>query len=106
MSSPYTTFVLTAVPPNLRHALTRWMIEPAAGVFVGALSARVRDELWTQIMAAVEDGWGLLVSSGPSEQGFTIRTCGTERRELVDQEGLLLVAHPSSLTTETAALHR
>ena len=102
MSAPYTTFVLTAVQANVRHALTRWMIEPAAGVFVGTLSARVRDELWDQIGASVEDGWGLLISSNPTEQGFTIRTCGQQRRELIDQEGILLVAHPRLLTTETS----
>ena len=100
MSTSYTTFVLTAVPPNLRHALTRWMIEPAAGVFVGTLSARVRDRLWNQIIANTDDGWGLLVTSAPTEQGFTIRTCGRERREIVDQEGLLLVAQSRSLITE------
>ena len=105
MSAPYTTFVLTAVQANVRHALTRWMIEPAAGVFVGTLSARVRDELWDQISASVEDGWGLLISSTPTEQGFTIRTCGRQRRELLDREGILLVAHPRPLTTETHMTH-
>ena len=101
MSAHYTTFILTAVPPNLRHALTRWMIEPAAGVFVGTISVRVRDELWAQIRAAVADGCGLSVSSGPTEQGFTIRSCGTQRRELIDLDGLQLVAHPRPLTTKT-----
>ena len=24
----HATMILTAVPPNIRHALTRWMIEP------------------------------------------------------------------------------
>ena len=102
MSSPYTTFVLTAVPPNLRHALTRWMIELAAGVFVGTLTARVRDELWRQITIAVEDGWALSVSSAPNEQGFAIRSCGSERRQVIDIEGLQLVAS-RNLTTEKVA---
>lgn len=99
--SSYTTFVLTAVPPNLRHALTRWMIEPAAGVFVGTISARIRDELWLQIKIAVEDGWGLSIGSAPTEQGFTIRTCGSERRELIEMEGLQLVGSRCILATET-----
>ena len=105
MRAPYTTFVLTAVQANIRHALTRWMIEPAAGVFVGTLSARVRDELWDQICAAVSDGSGLLISSAPTEQGFTVRTCGRQRREIIDQEGLLLVAHARPLTTESSGTH-
>ena len=105
MSSPYTTFVLTAVPPNLRHALTRWMIEPAAGVFVGTITARVRDELWDQITASVDTGWGLAVCSAPTEQGFAIQTCGTERRALIDMEGLQLVALTRPLTTQTSERH-
>lgn len=77
------------------------MIEPAAGVFVGTISARIRDELWRQIVTAAEDGWGLSISSAPTEQGFTIRSCGSERRELIDMEGLQLVGSRRILTTET-----
>ena len=100
MSAPYTVFVLTAVPPNLRHALTRWMIEPAAGVFIGTITVRVRDELWAQIKMAVHEGAGLSVSSAPTEQGFTIRSCGTERRQLVDLDGLQLVVSSRHLTSQ------
>lgn len=86
------TFVLTAVPPNIRHALTRWMIEPAPGVFVGTMSARVRDELWETIEAETHGGWALLIHPDTSEQGFSIRTCGEDRRHIVDFGGLQLVS--------------
>lgn len=86
------TIVLTAVPPNIRHALTRWMIEPAPGVFVGTMSARVRDELWTLIQNETHGGWGLLIYPDNTEQGFTIRTCGEDRRSIVDIGGMQLVA--------------
>ncbi len=35
----------TAVPDHLRGALSRWMIEVTPGMFVGTLSAKVRDQL-------------------------------------------------------------
>jgi CRISPR-associated protein Cas2 len=90
MASPV-TLVLIAVPPNLRHALTRWMIEPAPGVFVGTISAKVRDELWAQIESETHGGWALLVHTAQTEQGFAIRTTGADRRTVIDLDGLTLV---------------
>ena len=91
----HATIILTAVPPNIRHALTRWMIEPAPGVFVGTISARVRDQLWDTIEQATHGGWGLLIHPADTEQGFAIRSCGTERRHIIDWDDLQLVAIPA-----------
>ena len=91
----HSTIILTDVPSNIRHALTRWMIEPAPGVFIGTTSARVRDLLWDTIEQAVHAGWGLLIHPDNTEQGFTIRVCGTERRRITDLDGLQLVALPA-----------
>jgi len=71
------------------------MIEPAPGVFVGTLSARVRDHLWDTIEQAIHDGWALLIHPADTEQGFAIRVCGTERRHIVDLDDLQLVALPA-----------
>ena len=38
--------ILECVPSSLRGELTRWMLELKAGVFVGTMSAMVRDRLW------------------------------------------------------------
>lgn len=38
-----TVIVLTAVPPGLRGHLTRWLLEISSGVYVGYVSARVRE---------------------------------------------------------------
>jgi CRISPR-associated protein Cas2 len=35
--------ILERVPPGLRGELTRWFLEPQAGVFVGRVSAIVRE---------------------------------------------------------------
>jgi CRISPR-associated protein Cas2 len=38
--------VLERVPVSLQGELTRWLLEPRAGVFVGNIPAGVRDRLW------------------------------------------------------------
>ena len=91
----HATMVLVAVPPNIRHALTRWMTEPAAGVFVGTMSARVREELWRTVENETHGGWALLMYPDDTEQGFSIRTCGEDRRRIIDLDGLQLAALPA-----------
>ncbi|GLU49910.1 type I-E CRISPR-associated endoribonuclease Cas2e [Nocardiopsis ansamitocini] len=81
----------TAVPDRVRGALSRWMLEPVAGVYVGTMSARVRDELWEVVSASVEDGAAVCVHPDDNEQGFTIRTAGERRRIPVDFDGLRLI---------------
>ncbi|MFI7077122.1 type I-E CRISPR-associated endoribonuclease Cas2e [Micromonospora sp. NPDC049903] len=82
----------TAVPDHLRGALSRWMIEVKPGLFVGTLSAKVRDELWNAASAVVGDGAAVLIQPDNTEQGFTLRTAGERRRRPVDFDGLTLVA--------------
>ncbi|MFF0742148.1 type I-E CRISPR-associated endoribonuclease Cas2e [Streptomyces sp. NPDC004111] len=81
----------TAVPDHLRGALTRWTTEVVPGIFVGSVSARVRDELWKAVTAVVGDGAAVLVHPAPTEQGYTIRTAGTRRRVPIDFDGLTLM---------------
>ncbi len=48
----------TAIPDHLRGALTRWLLEVTPELYVGTVSARVRDELWTAVAASPEfDSW-------------------------------------------------
>ncbi|MDF3292362.1 type I-E CRISPR-associated endoribonuclease Cas2e [Streptomyces silvisoli] len=81
----------TAVPDHLRGALSRWTIEVVPGIFVGTVSARVRDELWTSVSQVVGDGAAVLVHPAPTEQGYAIRTAGTRRRTPIDFDGLTLM---------------
>lgn len=87
-----TALATTAVPDHVRGALTRWMTEPAPGLCVGTLSARVRDELWSVVGASIGDGAAVLVHPEANEQGFALRTAGERRRIPVDFDGLTLVA--------------
>lgn len=86
-----TVMVLERVPVSLRGELTRWMLELRAGVFVGKVSALVREKLWEQVCDGMRTGAGTLVYSSDAEQGFTMRFCGETARSIVDFEGLALV---------------
>ncbi|MEU7364247.1 type I-E CRISPR-associated endoribonuclease Cas2e [Streptomyces hygroscopicus] len=81
----------TAVPDHLRGALSRWTSEVVPGIFVGSVSARVRDELWHAVTQTVGNGAAVLVHPAPTEQGYTIRTAGTRRRVPEDFDGLTLI---------------
>lgn len=65
--------VLTKVPAGLRGHLTRWLMEIAPGVYVGKVSARVREELWALVLDMVRDGNALMVVSARNEQGLEVR---------------------------------
>lgn len=81
----------TAVPDHLRGALSRWTIEVVPGIFVGTVSARIRDELWRATSDVVGDGAAVLVHPAPTEQGYALRTAGTRRRTPIDFDGLTLI---------------
>lgn len=87
-----TILILTAVRPGLRGEITRWMIEPKTGVFVGRLSGRVRDRLWERVVDQLGKGDAIMVVSAQNEQGFEVRMAGTPDRFPVDYDGLTLVS--------------
>ena len=86
--------ILEKVPATLRGELSRWMIEPRTGVFVGQISAMVRERLWEMVVKGSKGGGVILLWSSPTEQGFKWRTFGDSKRLLVDFEGLTLVHIP------------
>lgn len=86
-----TVIVLERVPASLRGELTRWLLELRAGVFVGKVSALVREKLWEQVCTGMRGGAGTLVYSSDTEQGFAMRFWGETTRSVVDFEGLALI---------------
>ncbi len=84
--------VLDKVPASLRGELTRWLIEPKPGVFIGHVSALVRDRLWEKCIKQRKGGGLIQIWSTNTEQRFAVRTWGDTERELVDFEGLWLVS--------------
>ncbi len=87
-------FIVERVPPGLRGELTRWFLEPKAGVFVGRVSALVRDLLWEKVCRECRGGAALLIHSSDREQGFALRTWGDTSRRVEDFEGLFLIRMP------------
>lgn len=83
--------VLEKVPASLRGELTRWMLEVQTNVFVGSISAIVRDELWNHAREKARGGSGVLVHTSNNEQGFKFQMFGSAKRNVVDIEGLNLI---------------
>ena len=86
--------ILENVPQSLRGELSRWMLEPKAGIFVGTISAMVRERLWKKACDKVKDGGCILIHAKDCEQGFAIKTWGMPSRTIEDFEGLTLVKIP------------
>lgn len=83
--------VLERAPGSLRGELTRWLMELRPGVFLGTVSALVRDEIWTVCLAKIGRGGCMLIHPAQTEQGFAIRTHGVLTRAPVEYDGLWLL---------------
>ena len=89
-----TVLILERVPAALRGELSRWMIEPRTGVFVGRVSALVRQKIWERACANLKGGAALMLWRANNEQGFACEMCGNPSRVMTDWEGLKLVTIP------------
>ncbi len=89
--------ILENVPTGLRGEVSRWLLEPQAGVFVGHLSARVRDKLWDKACQAKKAGSVLQIWSTNNEQRFKMRMYGEGSRRIIENEGLQLIEIPHDL---------
>ncbi|MCY7347781.1 MAG: type I-E CRISPR-associated endoribonuclease Cas2e [Pyrinomonadaceae bacterium] len=84
-------FLMEKVPISLRGEITRWMLELRPGVFVGNISALVREKLWETICQRLKGGAAMLLHSAANEQGYKIRTFGDSTRKVKDFDGLQLI---------------
>lgn len=92
---------LTDCPPRIRGDLSKWLMEINTGVYVGNVSARVRDELWARICENVKDGRATMVFSARNEQGLAFRVHNTTW-EPVDFDGIRLMRRPMMEQAPTA----
>jgi CRISPR-associated protein Cas2 len=92
---------LERVTPGLRGLLTRWFLEPQAGVFVGDVSALVRERVWEETCRRMRDGGGMLIYSTNNEQGFDVRYWGMTNRQVRDFDGLRLICQPVEVDEQT-----
>lgn len=88
--------ILENVPVSLRGELTHWLIEPHPGVFIGHVSALVRERLWLKCCSHKRAGGVIQAWSTNTEQHFQIRMYGNTDRTVVDLEGFQLIRIPKS----------
>lgn len=96
--------VVENVPPRLRGRLAVWLIEIRAGVYVGDLSVKVRDMIWSQIEDGIEEGNAVMAWTTNTESGFDFMTLGKNRRLPVELDGLKLVSFYPIENDENKAL--
>ncbi len=89
---------LNVCPPALRGDLTKWLFEINTGVYVGNVSARVRDKLWARVCDHVKDGRATMVFSANNEQHLDFRVHNSQW-EPVDFDGLKLMMRPAQPCT-------
>lgn len=87
--------VLTACPAGLRGHLTRWLLEVSPGVFVGHVSARVRDLMWLRVVELAKDGRAIMIHSTTGEQRLAFKV---HRHDWVpeDVDGVWLMRRPDA----------
>ncbi|MGI6736866.1 MAG: type I-E CRISPR-associated endoribonuclease Cas2e [Anaerovoracaceae bacterium] len=80
-------------PSGLRGDLSKWLSEVSTGVYVGKLSARVREELWKRICDNLNNGQATMVFSSNNEQGYKYLVHNTTWKP-IDFEGITLMRRP------------
>lgn len=88
-------------PPRLRGRLAVWLLEIRAGVYVGRYSRRVRERIWADVEAHIENGDAVMAWAAPTDQGYDFATAGHNRRMPVDFDGLKLVAFSAGRSPTT-----
>lgn len=84
---------LTDCPPNLRGDLSKWLCEINAGVYVGNVSGRVRDELWSRVCDHLKYGRASMVYSANGDQKMAFRVHNANWLP-VDFDGITLMKRP------------
>ncbi len=96
---------MTNCPAKLRGDLSKWLMEINTGVYVGNVSARVREALWKRITDSLRDGQAVMVCSANNEQGMTCQVHQTNRQP-VDYDGYLLMKTPNPCKEAPAVQYR
>ncbi len=82
--------VVENAPDRLRGRLGVWLLEVRTGVYVGNYSRRIREMIFKNVYEGINDGNAVMVWSTPTESGFDFLSVGSNRREPVDVDGMIL----------------
>ncbi len=85
-----TVVVLIRATMGLRGHVARWLVQVAPGVYVGTVSARVREQLWRTVIERLGKGRAVLIHAAQGEQGWKSERAGYGQRVPVDFDGLTL----------------
>lgn len=85
---------MTDCPSKLRGDLTKWLFEIDTGVYVGDVSARVREALWERICGNIGGGRATMVYSAKNEQHLEFRTHNTPWK-IRDFDGIKIMMRPN-----------
>lgn len=80
------------VPSRLRGRLGLWLVEVRAGVYVGDVSRRVREMIWSNLEEGLDEGNVVMAWTSNNESGFDFLTLGENRRIPVEMDGIKLVS--------------
>jgi CRISPR-associated protein Cas2 len=84
--------ILDRVPTVLRGELSRWLTPVGGGVHVGRVTPLVRDQLWDLALAKAGQGRVIQIWQCRGEPGYALRVHGLVDCQLVDLEGLPMIA--------------
>ena len=95
---------LEKCPLALRGDLTKWLQEISLGVYVGQVSARVRDNLWQRVCSECKNGRATMVYSARNEQhlNFEVHNAAWEP---IDFDGIKLMLRPNAERLAKNAKH-
>lgn len=80
----------------VRGALQRMLLEVRPGTFVGKIPAKAAKVLWASVCENSESAIAIFASR--NEAGFVVASHGKNRREIVDNFGIPLVAYHKKKT--------
>ena len=97
-------FVLSLCPQNLQGYISLFLVEIAAGVYVGNVSARIREDMWkTAISYSGRQGKVIMVYKSNTVQGYEIKMHNHGRRKLEDMDGLQIIKQLTITETDPKA---
>ena len=98
-----TVIVTENVPARLNGRIAVWLLEIRAGVFVGNISRKLRDQLWVTICDQVNNHHGNVAmawASSSNETGFEFDTVGENRRIPRRLDGVTLISFLPPISRE------
>lgn len=82
---------VASIPNHLRGYISRFLQQVDTSVYVGVVTPRVADGLWSSIVdTSLEGGAVMVTPSSDSETGFEVRSHQTRGFELRDFDGVIL----------------